>query len=176
MITYQCYHGTGEANSNEILSNRVFEFKYRSNHWLGQGVYFFINDFEKAKWWAESNRPDEHTSPVVLKCKVKLQKYELLDLNTETDLKKLDDFTYTFFKSLKKENITLKLNDIHEKNCKIIDMFLHINSEYKAIHRTFISTNTRPNRAGFQMISDQLCITDQSIIPFEEIELFSVGT
>ena len=176
MIRYQCYHGTGETNSTEILSSQVFKFKQRSNHWLGQGVYFFINDYEKAKWWANHNRPNKETSPVVLKFEVQLKESELLDLNTEKDLKKLDDFSREFFKSLKRENITIKFKDIHEKNCKMIDMFLETNEGYKAIHRTFNSTDTRTTSAGFQMLSDQLCITDQSIIPFEDIELISIGT
>lgn len=176
MIRYQCYHGTGEANSTEILSSQVFEFKYRPNHWLGQGVYFFINDYEKAKWWAENNRPNKKTKPVVLKCEIQLKESELLDLNIERDLKKLDDFATEFFESLKRENISIKFNDIHEKNCKLIDLFLNENKCYKAIHRTFNSTNTKTNSAGFQMLSDQLCITDQSIIPFEEVELISIGT
>ncbi len=173
MITYQCYHGTGESNSIIIQSSKEFKFTYRSNHWLGQGVYFFINDYEKAKWWAEHNRPCKETSPVVLKCEVKLKDSELLDLNTEKDLNKLDDFSIEFFESLKKEKITIKFKDIHEKNCKVIDMFLENNKGYKAVHRTFNSTKTsmKENGAGFHLLSDQLCITDQSIIPFEDIEL-----
>lgn len=176
MISYQCYHGTGENNSTEILTSKRFKFKNRSNHWLGQGVYFFINDCEKAKWWAENNRPNKETIPVILKCEIQLDESELLDLNTERDSGKLNDFAKEFFESLKKEKITIKFKDIHEKNCKLIDMFLQENTEYKAIHRTFNSTNTKQNIAGFGMVSDQLCITDQSVIPFDDIELISIGT
>lgn len=173
MIKYQCYHGTGESNSKQIQSSKEFKFKYRSNHWLGQGVYFFINDYDKAEWWAKHNRPNKETSPVVLKCEVELKNSELLDLNTERDLIKLDDFAIDFFESLKREKITIKFKDIHEKNCKVIDMFLEKNKGYKAVHRTFDSTkkSLKENGAGFNLLSDQLCIVDQSVIPFENIEL-----
>ena len=173
MIKYQCYHGTGESNSIKIRSSKEFKFKYRSNHWLGQGVYFFINDYDKAEWWAKHNRPNKETNPVVLKCEVELKDSELLDLNTEKDLNRLDDFSIAFFESLKREKITIRFADIHEKNCKVIDMFLKENKGYKAVHRTFNSTKTSSNEngAGFSLLSDQLCITDQSVIPFEDIEL-----
>lgn len=45
------YHGTYESAANNILRENKFKVEYRKNHWLGQGVYFFREDFERARLW-----------------------------------------------------------------------------------------------------------------------------
>ena len=47
------YHGTCSKYKYSIEAEGFdpAKSKYRSDHWLGQGVYFF-DDYEKALWWA----------------------------------------------------------------------------------------------------------------------------
>ena len=49
------YHGTCSKYRHSIESDGLDpdRCKYRSDHWLGQGVYFF-DDYDKAMWWANS--------------------------------------------------------------------------------------------------------------------------
>lgn len=48
------YHGTCSKYRNSIDTYGLDpdKVKYRSDHWLGQGVYFF-DDYTKALWWAK---------------------------------------------------------------------------------------------------------------------------
>jgi hypothetical protein len=87
------YHGTDEQYANRILLNG-FEKKERSDHWLGQGIYFY-DKLELAKWWAEhkckylSNTRGDARAAVL---KVKLAPKQWLDLDT---VEGLDLFFYT---------------------------------------------------------------------------------
>ena len=97
---------------------------------------------------------------------------ELLNLNTEADLGKLDEFATELFKSIENQNtILMKFKDIHEQNCFVLDNFFKKYPNYKAVRRTFHSTNKNVGKSGFDMLSDQLCIMDQSIIPFSKIKI-----
>ena len=49
------YHGTCLKYRYDIETNGLdpIKSKYRADHWLGQGVYFF-DDYDKALWWAST--------------------------------------------------------------------------------------------------------------------------
>lgn len=46
------YHGTHSNNVQDILS-KGFTYKFKADHWLGQGVYFYTTQ-DLAKWWIET--------------------------------------------------------------------------------------------------------------------------
>lgn len=170
-----CYHGTDRTSSTNILSRKQFIVKNRSDHWLGNGAYFFVGDFEKARWWARSHSRRIKGVPVVLCMQIEIRDDELLNLNIESDFYKLEDFSDELFKSLENEGFFLKFEDNHERNCFVLDKFFEEYPEYKAVRRTFPATNKYVGASGFNMLSDQICIMDQSIIPFSQIEIKNVG-
>lgn len=172
-----CYHGTDEASSQSILSNGKFIVNKRSDHWLGNGTYFFVNDFEKAKWWAKSvtKRKKDKLLPVVLYFDLNFDDLELLNLNTEADLGILDNFAEELFRDLEKHGFSIKLKDKHERNCFVLDQFFEKYPSYKGVRRTFDSTKKRTGKSGFSVLSDQLCIMDQTIIPFSEIKIEDIN-
>lgn len=167
-----CYHGTDKASLLSILSSGVLIVNRRSDHWLGNGAYFFVDDLEKAEWWADSVSGGNDKLPAVLYFDIEFNDEELLNLNTEADLGKLDEFATELFKSIENQNtILMKFKDIHEQNCFVLDNFFKKYPNYKAVRRTFHSTNKNVGKSGFDMLSDQLCIMDQSIIPFSKIKI-----
>lgn len=58
------YHGTcSKYRSNiEEVGLDPDKCKYRTDHWLGQGVYFF-DDYEKAMWWAKTTSSHNDNCP-----------------------------------------------------------------------------------------------------------------
>lgn len=50
------YHGTCAKYRHNIDKEGLdpAKCKYRSDHWLGQGVYYF-DDYDKALWWAANS-------------------------------------------------------------------------------------------------------------------------
>ena len=66
-------------------------------------MYFFVDDFERAKRWAEGNRPDKNTAPVVIETKFEFKQGELLDLDKSDGLKKIKRFRSKFQNRIAKE-------------------------------------------------------------------------
>lgn len=170
---YDCYHGTGLKNYQEIVECGSFTFRPRKNHWLGGGVYFFVDDIAKAVWWARSNRPDKGTPPLVLKVEIEFDIDELLNLDYEEDLKKLNEFAEALLVALNANKTQLKDVDLHEWQCKLLEAFLSKNPQYSGICRTFETTQEK-GASGFQGLAKQLCIRDVTKIPISGIEQIAV--
>jgi hypothetical protein len=65
------YHGTDEAVVEDILAGRTqLAPSPRGYDWLGDGIYFWEEDPDRAMWWAERTHleavkaNDEHLMPV----------------------------------------------------------------------------------------------------------------
>lgn len=166
-MEYIGYHGTTYAKFQAIQTEGVFTFKPRKDHWLGSGVYFFLDDFEKASWWASyGNKP----TPVVLKATLSFEDNEILNLDTERGLKKLDEFATQIHNALKENMVEIKNWDEHTWQCQLIDMFMKKYCNYNAIVRTFFTTQNYQGPSRFQGVSRQLCVKKVEKIKIEDIE------
>lgn len=168
------YHGTGLANYDAIRSEGVFKFTKRNDHWLGNGVYFFVGDFKRAKLWAEGNRPDKSTPPVVLEVDLDFQE-DLLDLDLTEDLNELDKFARQYKLELQRRNIQLRNTDEKGWQCRLIDAFMAKNRNYSAICRTFESSgNPIVGLSRFIPLAKQLNVVKGEIIDIDGILKYDV--
>lgn len=81
------YHGTDYLIAQKIAQDS-FVFKYNEEHWLGNGVYFYL-DFSLAEWW--TSKPSKKFGadvykPAIIKCSLSIDEDEVIDL------RKLKDF------------------------------------------------------------------------------------
>lgn len=180
---YTCYHGTIQKFADNIKNTKKFKIENRNNHWLGNGVYFFVNNFFEAEWWSKQaekkfireNEPDEpKVKRQVIRLQVNINPKRLLDLDVVSEF---DDLNY-FILELGKENIHIfdpnkNHHDKEIERCSIIDLYVKY-KEYKAACYTFESKAELNKRSNNLMISiglkkhaKQLCVFDQSIIDFD---------
>ena len=100
------YHGTCSKYRYDIEKNGLdpIKSKYRADHWLGQGVYFF-DDYDKALWWASTTSlQNDNCGGIVFESIIEAPDVEVLNLDLP---KQLDDFITE----------TLKTLDEIKKNC-----------------------------------------------------------
>ena len=98
MITIEGYHGTDLECAKKILKND-FTFKYNDSHWLGNGIYFFLDE-ALAKWW--TNKPSKRFGTdvsvgAIIKCNVILKEGHFLDLRNLSHFEFLVETYYTEF-------------------------------------------------------------------------------
>ena len=137
--------------------------------------YFFVDDFERAKRWAEGNRPDKNTAPVVIETKFEFKQGELLDLDKSDGLKKLNDFARNFKTELQRKRVLINNTDEHKFHCKLLDAFVYRNKKYKAVCRTMNSSgNPVIGASGFVPLAKQLNIVEANIINICGLKLHSV--
>lgn len=82
------YHGTCLKFKDDIVANGLdpSKCKYRKDHWLGQGVYFF-EDYNKAEWWAENTSSNNgKCGKVVFKSVIDATDNEILNLDDDLQL------------------------------------------------------------------------------------------
>lgn len=119
------YHGTRKKHQKNIEKHGLDPQKtrYREDHWLGQGVYFFM-EFDKALWWAQDQALKHDDTAIVFQSNIIASHNRVLDLrtvegvnifyrfatqlmlnkyNTSVDFE-LDEFRAIFFDSIKEEN------------------------------------------------------------------------
>ncbi|MGQ2375825.1 hypothetical protein [Companilactobacillus zhachilii] len=163
------------------MKNRKFKFQHRINHWLGDGIYFFVNDFEAASWWAKNRFSDG----VVIYGKLQIEKDNLLDLDTLEGAKKLELVIDDFKKNGYDINLTdedSKFIKNHPKDLENIQRskFLTLASElldFKACSYSFpINVKRYDNiiKYGITPKERQLNIIDQSIINFDNLSFKKV--
>ncbi|MFT8669446.1 MAG: hypothetical protein ABF778_06855 [Liquorilactobacillus hordei] len=176
-VSYMCFHGTVDVYAKKIQQNKKFEIVKRKDHWLGNGAYFFVNDSQAADWWAKQSvqKYSRHNSgkrkgtKKVLSCKVCVLKSLLLDLDTQADQCKFQNFKT----DLEKKRISVILNkekDEHVLTCLLLDLLVAM-EEYKATKYTFTVNNYRiiDERYKLRVNGVQLCVFDQNVIDFESI-------
>lgn len=146
--TFNLFHGTIQYNWQQIRLTNMFNFKMRDNHWLGNGVYFFVNDYEQAKLWSSftaRNTRDKNPSAVqqvVLYLEYVIANEDLLDLDTAKGRRLLDEF----LTSLKNENIKIiseKDLGIHERVCLVLDFYVRYTN---TIASKYTFTNIKDHR------------------------------
>lgn len=172
-ITLGCFHGTKLENAKSIFSEQEFRFRPRPNHWLGNGVYFFVDDEYQAKWWASKGGHRGTNLPAVLYFPLTITRNELLNLNSIRDLEILDKFAEELISKIGKVLVELGNTGTQNFHCFLLDSFMLENKQYKAVRRTFLSTKKEIGLSRFAQLSDQLCVFDQSIIPFSRIGILS---
>ena len=169
MAVFDCYHGTECKAAESILEQRQFVVKRRDDHWLGNGVYFFLDDKRKAAWWAYIVSRRANRKAVVMYVPISVNTDELLNLNTEEDLALLDKFAHNLEIELRARGIAPFFPNEHQWACFVLDRFFKANPNFKAVKRTFKSAKKYVGPSRFEMLSEQFCVINQDIIDFKAI-------
>ncbi|HEU4965268.1 MAG TPA: hypothetical protein VFV52_15675 [Bacilli bacterium] len=95
MLRYKGYHGTGAVQAGQIekhhfkvnLTRTPIDHKPRKVYWLGSGVYFFENDPDQARNFAQLF----HETPIVLECTIDISEDKIFDV-TDPESEAVIDF------------------------------------------------------------------------------------
>lgn len=177
-MTFECFHATDIKIVDKIILDK-FICKNNEEHWLGNGVYFYL-DYSLALWW--STMPTKKfginiENPAIVKCKINIMNNDdILDLR---NLNEYQEFTKIYVNDFLPKIIN---GQIQSKNSNTISSqkirctycdFLKNQYNIKGIIGTFNLPNQPylPKNYGFGFkefdilyTETQLCVFDQSII------------
>lgn len=170
-----------------IKETDEFQFQKRNDHWLGNGVYFFIDDHLKAKWWARMavekfNRKNKNKKsiPCVLYLEAKTDIDKVIDLNVESGQGLLKEF----IKFIEQNGIQINIpNDEslseaqkeHFSRCALMDLLAESGGYVASCYQ--FPDKGKPY--GFMDLKqygiinnkgNQLCVYDQKIIDFSTLQ------
>lgn len=143
------YHGTTASKAKSIIGDGNFVFQQRPDHWLGQGVYFFVNDYDAAVWWAGQGQ-DKDVKRAVLEYELEVDENDLLDLDTLTGMRKFNEFLEEAERLITVSDVSTVLPD-----SKVVSRAksLQIYYEFNDI-KYCISTFEIPDRVEFRNVLD----------------------
>ena len=170
--TYTAYHVTDASNVDNIKNNN-FTFNHDEEHWLGDGIYFFL-DSSLAKNWGKNKPTSKYgkiNNPVVLQTDVVVNKSETIDMRFLSDYNYMKTAFDSYWSSVcdlhqslnyanyKKIRCAFFNTCIEKTGCKcLIAYFNERNlSDHTEYSREFCSLKT-------PYMEVQMCVTDNSVI------------
>lgn len=168
------YHGTDENCVNDILNNE-FIVKHNKTHWLGNGVYFYL-ERSLASWWANSptkrfGTGKKNTSPAIIKVEIKCPEEQLLDTRSPSQYDELVELYETFIGELMSGGTLINGIDEDELRCSFFDWIVS-NYEIDVFIVGFYRKRKDDDdlRMKFRIYYNeyQLCLFNQSLIVTKE--------
>lgn len=173
MYTETLFHGSNRKRGNKIISTQKMIPSEGDKHWLGDGSYFFTEDFYSYKWIVDmfkSRYKELHLTYgnltryyLILKANVTVQKNRILDL-TKAEHKILFDKVYDGIKSKR------QIDDDYAEGIVINYMFNELpgyREEFDLVKalftfnkRAYIDMRTR---IGY-MPQEQICIKNKDVV------------
>ena len=112
VITIKGHHGTDIDSCKAILKSN-YKISKGDQHWLGEGVYFFIEGLStdtinlaekwaKAEAWDNDVKEYKYQEFAVIESLIEVEEDKILDLTTEDGVKILTDLVTLFFDRIKK--------------------------------------------------------------------------
>jgi hypothetical protein len=119
--TIKGHHGT-DIDSCEAILESNYKISKGDQHWLGDGVYFFIEGLSTdttnlaEKWaiaeaWDNDNKRYKYTDFAVIESIIEVDEDKILDLTTEDGVKILLDLANFFIDTIKKSKKNSKNKD-----------------------------------------------------------------
>lgn len=154
------YHGTADVNIDEVIKdilNNGFVYKHRENHWLGQGIYFFEDDFWAYQWCNQ----DISKEKCVLKSQIICTEDKFWDLSLEKFKRKFTDEVKEILRLLEEKGQTLDSTDSDVQRCYYLDI-IKKKKKLEVIKCIFeLRNNPNPVMRALRVINTQvqICVT-----------------
>ncbi|MGG3800644.1 hypothetical protein [Metabacillus fastidiosus] len=180
------FHGTHESVARNIVAHKNFLIgDIRPDHWLGQGVYFYREDYKQALVWATykiKGRKELHgENAAVVYTHIEVQKSQFLNLDTRDGLSYYKDFLKTINRTIKDTKLEI---EVQEDKKKILLMCLYCDmlpENIKIIQRTY-PVNSREfdseedlKEMGMHLHGTQVCVRDTSVIQYNTMGIYSTA-
>ena len=169
MKTYKGYHGTVSNYAKKIETDgfTIKPSKPEDDHWLGHGIYFY-EDYEDARYWAESKSKKKQQTPVVYKATLEANDEDIFDLDIKMNVIKLAEYEEEYSKFLKEMGIIIKGTD-KQYRCTLLDSykkeFAIMIISYTFENRwSWTENNTKSKVIDIKFKKKQLCATNSSVI------------
>ncbi|EIJ82286.1 hypothetical protein PB1_05130 [Bacillus methanolicus PB1] len=182
------FHGTTESVAKDIVAHKNFKIgEFREDHWLGQGVYFYREDYKQALIWArykiKRKKELNGENVAVIYSNTIINNSQFLNLDTREGL----NFFKSFLEGLKafsgENKIEINIDDDHPKKKELLMCFYcdMLPKEIKVIQRTYrvgsghFDSDTLLQEVGMHLHGIQVCVRDTSVIDYEKTGIWSIA-
>lgn len=167
------YHGTF-CDCIESINQNGFISQHNTDHWLGQGIYFYKDDEEQAKVWAFVKRKKHarylDKEIAVFKVTINIEDNEFLNLNLRKDVNRLIDFAESLLLSADTQ-LKFDLRNENANRCLLID-YMADKQCIKVVLASYVHQSDAIKRLdatvgfplGIYFCEQQICVKDKSMV------------
>ncbi|MGO1134204.1 hypothetical protein ACTOS9_03530 [Bacillus subtilis] len=167
-VNIKGFHGTSLKAAKKIIEEKEFKLgDFREDHWLGQGAYFFRDDYEQANTWAYF-KIKENENGAVIEANVEVDNKNFLNLDSRKGYLFFNSFYNQFKQHCLEQEIELGEKTKTELRCFVCDQ---LPDDIKIIQRTFSNREKELAEVEVGLNGVQLCIRDSDILDFEKIKI-----
>lgn len=170
------YHGTASQNVESIKRNN-YSIREDEGHWIGNGVYFFINGYGQScidlaeKWaiaesWNNNERKYTYSLYSILKSNIYIYKDSVLNFRNHDSLELFNEYKENLKKTIDMHDYISELNDFkvieHLKDKYDIDIVI-ADVYIKFTKERIVRFKSRIPNCTIMSVSDENLINTDSI-------------
>ncbi|MDQ6420670.1 hypothetical protein RB620_14665 [Paenibacillus sp. LHD-117] len=175
MLAEKIYHGTYRARGQRMLASNAFEESIGDRHWLGDGIYFFVEDFYAYKWIVDMYNKQYNES-----CRddALIEEYMIISAGQKADARMFDlikaahkiEFDKTFAELKRKKEHIPRFRTVEISDGVVINyMFNELGyAQDFDLVRAIFGLNPRHYRSVFTrfgfMPQEQRCIKNPTVV------------
>lgn len=180
------HHGSTKSMCDEIIKNRKFkpsrntENLYNSiisgnntYHWLGEGIYFWDNNEERAKYWADGIAKKNNDEMQVLEVSIRYEHDRIFDIRKKEYYKIIKEIVsrliIQFNDKINFEN--LPRNDKYKFIGFACDNLYEREMPYDLIYGEFKIEEKDEFGKFYPEMTPQICVKDDKVIEYDSIKM-----
>ena len=176
---FYAYHGTTKTAGENICKTKTFKpGKLRDDHWLGQGSYFFREDYKQALLWAVNKIkkvPElNHETPCVVEAVINVNPRNFLNLDSRSGLERFK----WYLEVLRANGMGIRIENSLEKSQAQIRCYLMslLPKDVWVVQRTFPVQSKFDNikefsQMGLHLHGVQVCVRNPLAIQSNTISM-----
>lgn len=174
------YHGSEIKRANKILDNKAMIPSIGDKHWLGNGSYFYKDDFYAFKWIkdmfkhkyeCEYKTKKELTNKYgIISIKLSIKENRIFNLENNPIHKSIMDYAYNKFSD--KKEYSKRFRNVDFVDGVVINILfdiLNYNKQYDLVISTFPINKSRYRHSKLRLDylpETQYCVKNDNIIEF----------
>lgn len=173
-VNFNAYHATDQKCLDGILKEG-FIYKPNKDHWLGNGVYFFI-EYELALWWSSTKHKkygEKIKKPIIIEANLNCNNDCVVDFRLVKDYNWLSQRYDEFYKEI----LDNGCNEITDNQLRCLffdwlkteyDIKIVIGGFYKN-HKSKYLHYILPDSFCLPFIEYQVCVYDNSVLSIKNV-------
>lgn len=169
-VNFNAYHATDRKCLDGILKEG-FIYKPNKEHWLGNGVYFFI-EYELARWWYKTehkNFGQKIKNPIIIEVTLNVDSDNMVDFRILNDYNWIAHKYNQFINEIFEYGTPTQPINYNKLRCSFFDWISNaykikvVIGSFSKYKSSYLKSNL-PIKFQLPYIEYQVCVYDNSII------------
>ncbi len=164
-ITEIGYHGTSQESAEAIISS-CYNQSRGTDHWLGDGIYFFSSEEMAVEWCRSEGYKHKWEAYAVLLNQLKVKQKEILDLRNPDGAELFHSYRSFIIEKIKKGEFSVKARNKDDLDGSILNELCSVLPYKMLVLSTFVKISRERKYRYFSRVPNCIifCVRDNTCI------------